>query len=254
VRPSLFIVAGALALLAGGCVPPPPQGALNTDTAHTSRNALDWAGVYRGVIPCADCEGIETLVVLKSDGRYAASSRYLGRSVDVLSREGRFAWNDAGSAITLEDGTQYLVGEGHLTQLARDGARITGALADRYVLARVPEAGVTERYWKLVELNGRPLPKLERAPWLILRAEGRVNGFGGCNTFTGAYTLDEAASRIAFSQVATTQMACISGEDVEQALHQVLGSVDNYALAGDTLTLNRARMAPLARFEATYLP
>ena len=41
---------------------PPP------DTAHTSQNALDSAGAYRSVTPWADCQGIETVVILKSDG------------------------------------------------------------------------------------------------------------------------------------------------------------------------------------------
>ena len=147
------------------------------------------------------------------------------------------------------------MGENHLTRLAPDGSRVTGALADRYVLAKVPKGGVTERYWKLVELNGQPLPKLDRAPWLILEeANGRMNGFGGCNSFTGSYKLDAPASRLSFGQVATTSMACISGMEMEQAFYEVLRDVDNYSLAGDHLTLNRARMAPLARFEAVYLP
>ena len=138
-KQSLVPVAGALALLASGCAHPPPV-AFNPDPAHTSRNALDWAGAYRGVIPCADCEGIETVVVLKSDGGYAAYTRRLGKDEGMSSRAGRFTWNDAGNAITLGDGVQYLVGEGHLTQLARDGGRITGALADRYVLTKDPGA------------------------------------------------------------------------------------------------------------------
>jgi hypothetical protein len=41
--------------------------------------------------------------------------------------------------------------------------------------------------------------------------------------------------------------------DVEEAFHEVLRAVDNYSLDGKRLTLNRARMAPLARFEAVYL-
>jgi copper homeostasis protein (lipoprotein) len=117
-------------------------------------------------------------------------------------------------------------------------------------------AVITERYWKLVELNGQPVPALPREVHMVLRAQGgRVNGFGGCNSFSGAYVLDAAASRIRFDQLASTRMACMGGGmEVETAFHQVLNSIDNYALNGDRLTLNRARMAPLARFEAVYLP
>ena len=112
----------------------------------------------------------------------------------------------------------------------------------------------TGKYWKLVELNGRPVPPLDREPHLILEAaSGRVNGFGGCNAFGGSYQLDEPRSRIRFDQIVATMMACAPGMDVENAFHEVLRTADNYSLDGDRLTLNRARMAPLARFEAVYL-
>lgn len=72
--------------------------------------------------------------------------------------------------------------------------------------------GVTEKYWKLVELNGQPMPALERGPHLILHAAGgRLSGFGSCNTFTGSYKINEATSRISFEQIASTMMACSSG-------------------------------------------
>ena len=255
VKRSLLIVVGGLALLASGSSSPPQAVSVVAGTAHTSQNALDWAGAYRGVIPCADCQGIETVVILRSDGTFTTHFRYLGKGDEVLSKEGRFTWNAAGSIVTLAGDAQYLVGENHLRRLAIDGSRVSGRLADRYVLAKVPEGGVAERYWKLVELNGQPLPKLDRKPWLILReADGRMNGFGGCNRFTGSYKLDAAASRLTFGQIATTSMACISGMEVEQAFYEVLRNADNYSLAGNHLTLNRARMAPLARFEAVYLP
>ncbi len=113
--------------------------------------------------------------------------------------------------------------------------------------------GIAEKYWKLVELNGKPVPTLEREPHMILKADGRVNGFGGCNAFTGDYKLDAATLRLSFGQIASTMMACAAGMEVEQAFHEVLRNADSFALDGDRLVLNRARMAPLARFEAVYL-
>lgn len=114
--------------------------------------------------------------------------------------------------------------------------------------------GVIEKYWKLVELNGQPVAPLEREPYFILKADNaRVIGFGGCNSLTGSYVLDRKTARIRFTEVASTMMACMQGMEVEQAFHQVLRIVDNYSQDGDRLSLNRARMAPLARFEAVYL-
>jgi heat shock protein HslJ len=249
------MIAAATAV-AGGCM----TGGAGTDArdpaqVHNARNSLDWAGVYRGVLPCADCEGIETIVALQEDGTYRSRSRYLGKGGTVFADEGRFTWNDAGDTVTFsgERPAKYFVGENRLIRLALDGSRVTGPLAQHYILARLSD-GVTEKYWKLTELNGRPVPVLEREPHLILHVKDRrVSGFGGCNAFAGSYEIDEAAGRIRFSQIAATMMACASGMEVEKAFHGVLRAADNYSLNGDRLTLNRARMAPLARFEAVYL-
>jgi hypothetical protein len=47
-------------------------------------------------------------------------------------------------------------------------------------------------------------------------------------------------------------MACPNLE-TETHFFKALQMADNYILNGDTLILNKARMAPLARFEAVYL-
>lgn len=114
-------VALLLAAALGGCAagkPTPPDG-------HTSQNALDWAGTYEGVLPCADCPGIKTRLVLLADGQFELSTQYLERQVAPLTARGRFSWNSAGSSITLDAagwGQQFRVGEGRLLQLDRDGS------------------------------------------------------------------------------------------------------------------------------------
>jgi heat shock protein HslJ len=251
---ALGAIAFLIAVSLGGCTTMPDTAAV-PDAAHNSRNSLDWAGTYKGVLPCADCEGIETIVTLRVDGSYSATSRYLGKDGTSTASQGNLTWNDEGSTISLtgEEPARYRVAENRLIRLALDGSRITGPLADHYVLTKMTDA-ITEKYWKLVELGGQPVPRLDKEPHIILKAEGsRVTGFGGCNSFTGSYTLDEARSRIRFGQVASTMEACPSGMDVERTFSEVLGQVDNYSMNGDHLTFNRARMAPLARFEAVYL-
>ena len=49
-------------------------------------------------------------------------------------------------------------------------------------------------------------------------------------------------------------MACLNME-IENELKRALEMADNYSLTADGkyLSLNRARMAPLARFEVVYL-
>lgn len=115
------------------------------------------------------------------------------------------------------------------------------------------EGDIRERYWKLVELRDQPVTFQNREPHMILKTgDQHVNGSGGCNSFHGRYALSEP-ERIRFTQVASTMMACAKGMDTEQEFLKVLESADSYNLQGDHLILNRARMAPLARFEAVYL-
>lgn len=242
---SLVVIAGC----ARESIVPAPA-----DAAHNSRNSLDWAGSYRGVLPCADCEGIETVVTLTQEGSFREHTRYLHREGRDFSRQGTFTWSADGGTVVLssDPATRFRVGENRLTQLALDGSAVTGALAAHYELAKVSPQ-VTGWQWKLVELRGQPVSGLERNPFIVLEpAENRVSGFGGCNSFGGSYTLDEATLRIRFERMASTLRACVAGMDTEQALHDVLQTTDNYSLAGDQLSLNRARMAPLARFEATF--
>jgi heat shock protein HslJ len=222
------------------------------DGAHDSRNSLDWAGTYHGVLPCADCPGIETIVTLRQQGTFQSRSTYLEREGPVRQQQGRFTWSEDGGTVMLEGDppARYRVGENRLIALALDGSPVTGTLADKYVLEKLPP-GLLGRPWRLVELRGQPVATLEREPYLFLETrDNRVTGFGGCNGFTGAFTLDEATMRLRFDKVASTMMACDKGMDVEQALHEVLNMTDNFSLAEGQLSLNRARMAPLARFRA----
>jgi heat shock protein HslJ len=191
--------------------------------------------------------------------------KYLGRSGGAIERQGGFSWDPTGGTVIL-DGlpdrpNRFLVGENHLLQLDMQGARVTGALADRYRLEKSmqgPDAGIpslTETTWQLTELRGEPVAVAagSERPRLILKAEGsQVLGFGGCNSFTGFYELKDG-NRIKFGVIAATMMACPEME-VESRLFEALGVTDNYALTRQGLSLHRARMAPLARFEAAPAP
>jgi uncharacterized lipoprotein NlpE involved in copper resistance len=115
-----------LAAALGGCMPR-SEGTASAvpDAAHNSRNSLDWAGVYEGITPCADCPGIKMRLTLQRDGRFELTTQYLERQVAPQSARGQFRWNAAGDTITLDAAgwdQQFRVGEGRLLQLNRDGS------------------------------------------------------------------------------------------------------------------------------------
>jgi uncharacterized lipoprotein NlpE involved in copper resistance len=106
----------------------------------TASTSIDYAGSYKGIVPCADCEGIETLVELKADKTYKITLKYLGKGDEKpATAAGKWSWK-TGNIIQLEGENfgpdQYFVSEGRIIQLDLSGERITGALADRYVLAK----------------------------------------------------------------------------------------------------------------------
>ncbi|HHT29332.1 META domain-containing protein [Petrimonas mucosa] len=109
---------------------------------------------------------------------------------------------------------------------------------------------IAGKKWQLVELRGnRVEEKINgQIPFLQLNSENnRYAASAGCNGLGGEYTLKEN-NRIAFARGISTLMACDNME-VESELVKVLEMADNYTLDGDILSLNRARMAPLARFQ-----
>lgn len=112
-----------------------------TDNAHNASNSLSWNGMYKGVVPCADCEGIETLLVLNTDNTYLLRTNYLGKpDAQAVEKTGSITWNAEGNTVILggieNAPNQYFVGENKLIQLDMAGQRITGQLADKYILTK----------------------------------------------------------------------------------------------------------------------
>jgi len=226
----------------------------------TSQNALDWSGVYTAVLPCADCEGIQTTIVLNSNNTFELRTKYLGRSAEEFVQQGDFVWNEMGNIITLLGvdatvmPTQYLVGETRLFQLDMDGNRMPSDVEARYTLEKV--TNIIGKYWRLIELMGNEIPEIEdkeRQPYFILNVENSsVSGHGSCNRFHGTYII-ESGNRIRFSQMAATMMFCFNHMEIEEQLMRVFEMTDNYTVSDDNiLSLNRARMAPLARFVMVF--
>ncbi|KXZ69012.1 copper resistance protein NlpE [Acinetobacter sp. HC8-3S] len=118
--------------------------AVAVDSAHTAENSLDWNGTYKGVLPCADCEGIETELELNADKTYELKETYLGKGDGkAFESKGSFQF-DANNTSVIEldktgDNRKYFVAEGYLKALDMEGNEITGDLADKYELKKEAE-------------------------------------------------------------------------------------------------------------------
>lgn len=102
---------------------------------HNAANALDYFGTYTGVLPCADCEGIETTLVINPDTTYLYMALYQRQNPTSFTERGK--WRIDESTLYLDNiETPFFVGENHLIQLDVDGNRIEGALAENYRLRK----------------------------------------------------------------------------------------------------------------------
>ncbi len=90
---------------------------VSVDTSHSAQTSLDWFGEYKGVLPCADCEGIETELKLNSDKTYELEQEYKGGKGDGTKSKvkGTFSFDPANpSIISLDqaaDHRKFFVGE-----------------------------------------------------------------------------------------------------------------------------------------------
>lgn len=227
----------------------------NPDPAHNSQNSINYTGVYQGVIPCADCEGIKTTITLSEDGSYTRSVQYLGKENTATTDHGIFTWNDQGSKITLSsdsgENQSYQVGENVLFHLDRAGNRITGDLAANYRLNKetLEVQEIENKKWVLVELIGKPIEsQRDQRPFLLFNSEQtRITGNNGCNLINGNYEL-KGNGQIHIGELSLTKKAC-ADMSMAASFNQVVNKVDNYSIVDGVLSLNRSKMATLAKFE-----
>lgn len=241
-----------LTCIAISCNPKTSKITSEFEDHHTAQNSLDWSGTYSGILPCADCSGIETELTLNADNTFVLTTSYLGKQdTEKNTLEGKFEWNrNEVNLLGIKKGerpTTYKVEENRIRQLDMKGNIITGDLAQNYVLKKNGNLNVEDKRWKLIELNGKPIAGSAESHYLIFHSkEGRIEAKANCNVMLRDYTIKNEL-QLKVGQGLSTLMAC--PDNLEQEFGQVLSAVDNLSTDGKSLSLNKARMAPLARFE-----
>ncbi|MDR1932973.1 MAG: META domain-containing protein [Spirochaetales bacterium] len=219
------------------------------------------AGMYKGLMPYPGSEGLETVVRLRKDGTYLLRSRVLGKADDTVEVTGSFDINRKG-IITLDKAAVNTLSPNYvlsaepaaITQLDAQGKPVSGDAAGLYTLKRFP-AEITETYWKLVSLYGKPVRwtgDIKREPHIILRLEGyKVFGHSGTNSFAGRYTVKPSGS-ISFSPMRASMIASPNMK-IEMDLYQALNETNSYTLDEETFTIGIKGQPPSAVFQAVYL-
>ena len=114
---------------------------MNSDDEQVSQSIEDLPAVFSGVLPCADCPGIETVIVLNETG-FEELSHYQERGNNLFQEEG--TWSLSGDTLKLyrsEDELYkaFIFSREQIKQLDQDLQPITGVLEENYVLDRSQE-------------------------------------------------------------------------------------------------------------------
>lgn len=111
-------------------------------------------------------------------------------------------------------------------------------------------AALQNATWRLTVLPGQVLPT---APLSVRFAEGRVDGFSGCNQFTGGYRVQ--GNTLMLGPIAGTLMACPEpAMALEQAFRTAFSGTMRIAVSGDELTLTPESGQEALRFKREAPP
>lgn len=95
-----------------------------------------------------------------------------------------------------------------------------------------------DKKWILVSIAGKPLPKVEKTPFLVFnKKEASAGGDTGCNSFGGSYKTE--GNKIIITEIISTMRACIEDErmSVEREFLEGLRKANRYEIKAETLSL-----------------
>ncbi|MBQ4915870.1 copper resistance protein NlpE N-terminal domain-containing protein [Maribacter sp. MMG018] len=224
----------------------------NSVDHHTAEIAFDWQGSYYGLLPCADCDGIATRLDLNNDLTYVLTKAWKKNDKALSDTlKGKFTWQ--GNNIKLEgiadksSADTFKVEENRLRQLDMEGNEITSELATHYILSKMGNSQVEDKRWQIVELNGKQITGAPETHYIIFHSkEGRLEAKANCNILSRSYRITNQLM-ISIDQGISTMMAC--PDDLDSQLNKVLDMADNISVGDGTMTINKARMAPLVRLK-----
>ncbi|WP_166637866.1 copper resistance protein NlpE [Sphingobacterium paludis] len=111
----------------------------NESTTDVAVNPTDFEGSYEGTIPCEDCQGIRTKIVINNNETFQISSEHLGTD-KKLNDNGRFKVLENGSILHLrgkDTDLKLKIAKDKLLHLDNKGEVIEGEAANKFVYNKV---------------------------------------------------------------------------------------------------------------------
>lgn len=222
---------------------------------HNSQNSLTYQGSYYGLLPCADCMGMQFKLTIHNDSTYTTETIYLGKSDEVVEKEGRYNWDAFGKEIICRIDNKivgrYKVEENRLVQFGQQG-RLDGVTEARYILHKNPNP-IWNKLWFATSLKGKKIAEKEISPNLTFLPMGQVQGTGGCNQLHAKYSLTDT-NEIKVGAISSTKKGCGDLNHYDGELSEVLNQSASYKVEDKTkLWLYNANGETLAVFEAEII-
>ena len=146
-KKSFFVMAAAATMFAMGLVS--CGNKQNTDNQEATVDTVAMAeptpaptpisGTFEGTLPCADCSGIKTELVIGEDGKFKLTETYMAKKEKQFVSEGEIVRGEGGRfSLTDKDGTvrQYELTDNTIAVLNAEGKKAEGELADKYILTK----------------------------------------------------------------------------------------------------------------------
>lgn len=256
---------------------------------HKAKIPVDYVGTYKGTLPCADCQGLLTVIAINENSTFCIKTKYEGKGDKIFVQKGNFTWNKKGDIIILKGvngSNQYLVGENTLTQLDVYGKKSTGSFAEDYILSKQPidtaeiessqennnatvdlnsriatttviqkvnpaigKYPLAETKWKLVSLNKENVVQKGKDAY-YLKLKSKDGRFVALSGCNNIIGYFVMPSSTSLSFSGITSTKMACADAVlESHFFTMLGLTNRYKLDGETLTLFGADKKELGKFE-----
>lgn len=219
-----------------------------------TKSPVKISGTYSGIVPCADCEGINYQLTFGPDSSFTEKMVYIGKSVEPVEAKGTWRFKDS-NVIVLNwqnGGSEQLeYSDGKMFMLDASGKKMEGPLADKFILkpgetknpvtqtntnTSVSPNSINGK-WILMEIDGQKADSSSYTnglPFLEIReADNKFTGSTGCNRINGASTIN--GNYLTFSKYNKTRMACPG--DGESNFINALSKIDSYKIEGNNLMM-----------------
>lgn len=243
------------------------ESSIVTDTGDTTQTPPPVApsglvGSYSGVLPCIDCAGIDTDLMIRANGTFTFTELYLGRSAGAFGDANQFVsegvWRVEGNALSLamaqtgETRSYRIISANELRALDEEGRDIQSdrnhSLTRAAAAAAQPE--LTGRTWTWVRTE-RPSDDVvhpNEADEFTIRLTdgGAVSVATDCDTYNGTYRTNVRDEIDMTIEAATDEC---SGASQAPAFVKMLTDSNRYYLVNGGLYLGIPFESGLVVFE-----